>query len=670
MSQVSGLIPKLNSKQDSIQRGTGFLKRTGLVWSYDPSTYLTSFTETDPIYSAWNKSTGISITKSQVSDFPTLFSGSYTDLTNKPALFSGTYSDLTGKPTLFSGSYLDLTNKPTIPAAQVQTDWNATTGFGVLLNKPTQLSQFTNNLGNYGGWITGINSSMVTTALGFTPIQLASLSSSATGLTYTNTTGVFSLTSGYSIPTTSNISTWNGLVSFPGFGTSHSTAAYGDHNHSGVYEPVFTKNTGFNKNFGSTTGTVLEGRTFGSAASSNVVDFIQNQNTSAQSANMWISGQITTGTRSMFNSNDDNIQLVLNRSNSDIGSGGIGANASNCFMVADVASGLTKLSISTSGAATFASTVNSTGFLLNGNNLTSSLSTNYIPKWNGSSMVNSLISDDGEYLILSGNKTIKATTTSNVILSGGSNGLYINNKLNTANIANFGENGNIYFYSTTASTSPTTGALVTPGGIGVGGNSYFNGYITSTGFKTPTGTSSQFLKADGSVDGTVYKPNFSENTAFNKNFGSTSGTVCQGNDSRLISSLTTIGTSGAATFSGGVLNVPNYSGNSTGGTYSASIVNVNGISSSSVTNSMYTSINGIYTVVNRVTLTNNSNSLSFRISLPSTASTTSIVGVASGEFYVTPFTSITYYSSTYATVTCFFSGLMTDAVLDISITYK
>lgn len=35
----------------------------------DFGTYLTSFTETDPIYSAWDKSTGISITESQISDF-------------------------------------------------------------------------------------------------------------------------------------------------------------------------------------------------------------------------------------------------------------------------------------------------------------------------------------------------------------------------------------------------------------------------------------------------------------------------------------------------------------------------------------------------------------------------------------------------------------------------
>ena len=46
-----------------------------------------------------------------------------------------------------------------------------------------------------------------------------------------------SLTSGYAIPTTANITTWNSLTSFPGFGTSHVLAAYGDHTHAG-YEPA------------------------------------------------------------------------------------------------------------------------------------------------------------------------------------------------------------------------------------------------------------------------------------------------------------------------------------------------------------------------------------------------------------------------------------------------
>lgn len=37
----------------------------------------------------------------------------------------------------FSGEYDDLLNKPTIPAAQVNSDWNAVTGVAAILNKPT-----------------------------------------------------------------------------------------------------------------------------------------------------------------------------------------------------------------------------------------------------------------------------------------------------------------------------------------------------------------------------------------------------------------------------------------------------------------------------------------------------------------------------------------------------
>lgn len=46
---------------------TGLLRKTGTnTWQLDTNTYLT--TETDPIFSAWDKSTGISISKSQIYD--------------------------------------------------------------------------------------------------------------------------------------------------------------------------------------------------------------------------------------------------------------------------------------------------------------------------------------------------------------------------------------------------------------------------------------------------------------------------------------------------------------------------------------------------------------------------------------------------------------------------
>ena len=41
---------------------------------------------------------------------------SYTDLSNKPTLFSGSYADLTNKPTLFDGAYSSLSGTPTIPS--------------------------------------------------------------------------------------------------------------------------------------------------------------------------------------------------------------------------------------------------------------------------------------------------------------------------------------------------------------------------------------------------------------------------------------------------------------------------------------------------------------------------------------------------------------------------
>ena len=40
-----------------------------------------------------------------------------------------------------SGDYNDLTNKPTIPAAQVNSDWNASSGVAKILNKPSMSTE-------------------------------------------------------------------------------------------------------------------------------------------------------------------------------------------------------------------------------------------------------------------------------------------------------------------------------------------------------------------------------------------------------------------------------------------------------------------------------------------------------------------------------------------------
>lgn len=64
---------------------------------------------TAQVNSDWIATSGVS----QVLNKPSLFSGSYVDLTGKPVLFSGNYADLSGKPVLFDGTYTSLTGKPT-----------------------------------------------------------------------------------------------------------------------------------------------------------------------------------------------------------------------------------------------------------------------------------------------------------------------------------------------------------------------------------------------------------------------------------------------------------------------------------------------------------------------------------------------------------------------------
>ena len=82
-------------------------------------------------------------------------SGSFNDLTDKPTIpdaqvnsdwnASSGISQILNKPTLSivatSGSYNDLTDKPTIPDAQVNSDWNAQTGISQILNKPNMTTQ-------------------------------------------------------------------------------------------------------------------------------------------------------------------------------------------------------------------------------------------------------------------------------------------------------------------------------------------------------------------------------------------------------------------------------------------------------------------------------------------------------------------------------------------------
>ena len=57
----------------------------------------------------------------------------------------------------------------------------------------------------------------------------------------------------------SDVPAWAKAASKPSYTASEVGASPSNHNHAGTYEPAFTKNSAFNKNFGSAEGTVCEG---------------------------------------------------------------------------------------------------------------------------------------------------------------------------------------------------------------------------------------------------------------------------------------------------------------------------------------------------------------------------------------------------------------------------
>ena len=180
------------TKQNALS-GTGFVRISSGTISYDASTYLTSIT-------SGNVTTALGFTPYNSTN-PSAFISSISSANVTTALGFTPYNATNPSGYITSvpaQTFLSLTGKPT-----------TLSGYGIVDAYPLS--------GNPSAFLTSITSSNVTTALGFTPynvtnpsgyIPLTGLSSTATGLTYTNTTGVFSLTAGYVIPTSSQLATY------------------------------------------------------------------------------------------------------------------------------------------------------------------------------------------------------------------------------------------------------------------------------------------------------------------------------------------------------------------------------------------------------------------------------------------------------------------------------
>lgn len=175
---LSGVLSKSEASSTYLNKNDAsstYLKKTDASNTYlEKTAKAASATKADSATKATQDGSGNVITttyatKSELSskvDSSSLsnvaFSGLYNDLINKPENVQSdwnttdTTSDafIKNKPTLAtvatSGSYNDLNNKPTIPDAQVNADWNATSGKAQILNKPTIPSAVTES--TVSGW--------------------------------------------------------------------------------------------------------------------------------------------------------------------------------------------------------------------------------------------------------------------------------------------------------------------------------------------------------------------------------------------------------------------------------------------------------------------------------------------------------------------------------------
>ena len=106
----------------------------------------------DPVQADWTEAdnTKLDYIKNKPNLATVATSGSYNDLSDKPSIpaaqvnsdwnANSGVAEILNKPNLAtvatSGSYNDLSDKPSIPAAQVNSDWNASSGVAQILNKP------------------------------------------------------------------------------------------------------------------------------------------------------------------------------------------------------------------------------------------------------------------------------------------------------------------------------------------------------------------------------------------------------------------------------------------------------------------------------------------------------------------------------------------------------
>jgi hypothetical protein len=467
------------------------------------------------------------------------------------------------KPTLFSGSYADLTNKPTIPAAQVQTDWNAVSGLGVVLNKPTLFSGSYADLTNKPT----IPSSLSTLSGVTITTPIAGQVLKYNGSVWIN--DVDATSGGAGVGTVTNVS----VTSANGFTGSVATAS------STPAITITTSITGLLKGNGTAVSAAVAG-----------TDYL----TSITSSNVTTALGFTP-----YNATNPSGYITTNGIPSQTGNSGRVLSTDGTTLSWTVAATGSVASVSVVSANGFTGTV-STSTTTPAITITTSITG--VLKGNGTAVSAAVAGTDYQApLPTQTGQTGKYLTTDGTTLSWGTVSAGVGTVTTVSVASANGFTGTVATSTTTPAITITTSitgllkgnataisaatagtdyqAPISATGIlkssGVSGN--VSAAVAGTDYQAPIGTISGLVKGNGAnalaaaTAGTDYQAPIGTISGIVKGNGANAlAAATAGTDYQAPITLTTTGSSGEATFSGNTLNIPQYASSGISWTISAS----------------------------------------------------------------------------------------------------